>query len=184
MRRDQLTIGFDIFKYILLALASIICVLPFIVVISGSLSDNATILREGYSLLPQNFSTAAYGTIFRAPKDIVQAYKMTFFYTLMGTFFGLMTITLTAYVISRKEFKYRKHRGFSHLFHQHIRWRHDPLVSYVRQCAGAERIKRWPSGFPRCSVPFLVILMRTFITGSVCPKPSPNRQKSTAPGMW
>ena len=166
MRRDSLAIGFDIFKYVLLALASLICVLPFIVVISGSFSDNATILREGYSLLPKNFSTAAYETIFKAPKDILQAYKMTFFYTIMGTVFGLLTITLTAYVISRKEFKYRNTVAFLIYFTSIFGGGMIPwylMYANVLSLKGST-LAIW---FPALLSPFLVILMRTFITGSV-----------------
>lgn len=166
MRRDSLAIGFDIFKVVLLALASLICVLPFIVVISGSFSDNATILREGYSLLPKNFSTAAYETIFKAPRDILQAYKMTFFYTVMGTVFGLLTITLTAYVISRKEFKYRNTVAFLIYFTSIFGGGMIPwylMYANVLSLKGST-LAIW---FPALLSPFLVILMRTFITGSV-----------------
>lgn len=166
MRRDSLAIGFDIFKVVLLALASLICVLPFIVVISGSFSDNATILREGYSLLPKNFSTAAYETIFKAPRDILQAYKMTFFYTIMGTIFGLLTITLTAYVISRKEFKYRNTVAFLIYFTSIFGGGMIPwylMYANVLSLKGST-LAIW---FPALLSPFLVILMRTFITGSV-----------------
>ncbi|MBQ3891275.1 MAG: carbohydrate ABC transporter permease, partial [Lachnospiraceae bacterium] len=48
------------FAYVLLTIGSIICVLPFIVIVSGSFTDNATIITKGYSLLPKNFTTAAY----------------------------------------------------------------------------------------------------------------------------
>ena len=37
----------------------------------------------------------------------LQAYKMTIYYTVVGTAVGLFMTTMTAYVVSRKEFKYR-----------------------------------------------------------------------------
>ena len=51
---------FECIIYVLLTLGSIICVLPFIIIVSGSFTDNATILKEGYSLLPRNFTVSAY----------------------------------------------------------------------------------------------------------------------------
>ena len=110
--KDCSAIPFHVIKGVLLALLSFLCVLPFVVIISGSFTDNLTILRDGFSLLPRNFTVEAYKSIFRSPQDIIQAYKMNFYYTFMGTAFGLLIITLTAYVISRKEFKYRNQVSF------------------------------------------------------------------------
>jgi len=165
MQRDQST-AFDIMKYTFLVFMALACVLPFIVVISGSFSDNATILREGYSLLPNNFSTAAYETIFKAPKDIVQAYKITGYYTVMGTLFGLLTITMVAYVISRKEFKYRNTVSFLIYFTSIFGGGMIPWYLMYANVLGLKgsTLAIW---FPALMSPFLVILMRTFIVGSV-----------------
>jgi putative aldouronate transport system permease protein len=165
MQRDQST-AFDIMKYTFLVFMALACVLPFIVVISGSFSDNATILREGYSLLPNNFSMAAYETIFKAPKDILQAYKITGYYTLMGTFFGLLTITMVAYVISRKEFKYRNTVSFLIYFTSIFGGGMIPWYLMYANVLGLKgsTLAIW---FPALMSPFLVILMRTFIVGSV-----------------
>ena len=166
MQPDLKTLIFDASKYVLLILAALICVIPFIVVISGSLSDNTTIFKEGYSILPRNFSTAAYETIFKSPKDIIQAYKMTVFYTVMGTVFGLLTITLTAYVISRKEFKYRNTVSFLIYFTSIFGGGMIPWYLMYSNVLGLKgsTLAVW---FPALLTPFLVILMRTFITGSV-----------------
>lgn len=165
MQRDQVAL-FDILKYIFLVLMALVCVLPFIVVISGSFSNNATILREGYSILPKDFSFAAYETIFKAPKDILQAYQITGYYTLMGTFFGLLTITLTAYVISRKEFKYRNTVSFLIYFTSIFGGGMIPWYLMYANVLGLKgsTLAIW---FPALMSPFLVILMRTFIVGSV-----------------
>ena len=100
-------IVFQCIAYVLLALGAVVCVAPFLIILSGSLTDDAIIIKEGYSILPRGFTLAAYETIFKVPGEILQAYKMTIFYTVVGTVLGLLMITLTAYVISRKEFKYR-----------------------------------------------------------------------------
>lgn len=106
--KDRSTIVFDGIKGVLLTLLSVLCVLPFIVIISGSFTSNSAIIHDGFSIFPREFTLEAYNTIFKNPQDIVQAYKMNIYYTFMDTALGLLVITLTAYVISRKEFKYRK----------------------------------------------------------------------------
>ncbi|MCR5254770.1 MAG: carbohydrate ABC transporter permease [Acetatifactor sp.] len=166
IRKGPSQIIFNIVSYTLLALMSIICVIPFVMILSGSFTDNHTILTQGYSLLPRDFSVEAYKTVFKAPEDILQAYKMTFFYTGLGTFLGLIMITLTAYVISRKEFKYRNTVSFIIYFTSIFGGGTIPwylMYSQVLQAKGTT-FAIW---FPALMSPFLVILMRTFIMGSV-----------------
>ena len=60
--KDRSTIPFHIVKGVLLTILSILCVLPFIVIISGSLTDNLTILKEGFSIFPRKLTAEAYRT--------------------------------------------------------------------------------------------------------------------------
>ena len=180
--KDPSTIPFHIVKGVLLTLLSIVCVLPFIVIISGSLTDNLTILKEGFSLLPRNFTPEAYRTIFRSPEGIIQAYKMNFYYTFMGTALGLLIITLTAYVISRKDFKYRNSVSFLIYFTTIFGGGMIPwymMYANVLNLRGTT-LAIW---FPALMSPFLVILMRTFITGSV-PDAVVESAKIDGAGHW
>ncbi len=180
--KDPSTRPFHIVKGILLTLLSVLCVLPFIVIISGSLTDNLTILRDGFSLLPRNFTLDAYENIFRSPKDIIQAYKMNFYYTFMGTSLGLLVITLTAYVISRKEFKYRNQVSFLIYFTTIFGGGMIPWYLMYANVLGlrGDTLAIW---FPALMTPFLVILMRTFITGSV-PDAVVESAKIDGAGHW
>lgn len=180
--KDRSAIPFHAIKAVLLTLLSILCVLPFIVIISGSFTDNLTILRNGFSLLPRDFTVEAYKTIFRSPQDIIQAYKMNFYYTFMGTLFGLLVITLTAYVISRKEFKYRNQVAFLIYFTTIFGGGMIPwylMYANVLNLRGTT-LAIW---FPALMTPFLVILMRTFIVGSV-PDAVVESAKIDGAGHW
>ena len=166
IRKDSLMIAFDVIKYILLTITSLLCVLPFVLIVSGSITSNETILREGYSILPRDISFDAYSMIFKAPKDILQAYKITIYYTAVGTLTGLAVIVLTAYVISRKEFKYRNVVSFLIYFTSIFG---GGLVAWYLMYTNILGLKgtTFAIWFPAIMSPFLVILMRTFITGSV-----------------
>ena len=180
--KDPSTIPFHIIKGVLLTLLSIICVLPFIVIISGSLTDNLTILKDGFNLLPRNFTVEAYRTIFRSPEGIIQAYKMNFYYTFMGTSLGLLIITLTAYVISRKDFKYRNSVSFLIYFTTIFGGGMIPwylMYANVLNLRGTT-LAIW---FPALMTPFLVILMRTFIIGAV-PDAVVESAKIDGAGHW
>ena len=166
IKKAKSTVIFNVITYTLLTLGSIICVLPFLIILSGSFTDNYTILTKGYSLFPRDFTLDAYGVIFKAPKDIFQAYKITIYYTVVGTALGLLVVTLTAYVISRKEFKYRNKVSlliyFASIFG-------GGMIPWYLMYANVLNLKgsTFAIWFPALMSPFLVILMRTFITGAV-----------------
>ena len=180
--RDRSGRGFNIIKGILLAILSLLCVLPFIVIISGSFTSNQEIIRNGFSLLPRGFTTEAYNTIFEPPEDIIPAYKMNFYYTFIGTALGLIIITLTAYVISRKEFKYRNKVSFLIYFTTIFGGGMIPwylMYANVLNLRGTT-LAIW---FPALITPFLVILMRTFIVGAV-PDAVVESAKIDGAGHW
>ena len=164
--KDRSQAGFSVIKGVLLTILSVLCVLPFVVIVSGSFTSNQEIIRNGFSLLPRDFTVEAYKTIFRTPEDILQAYKMNAYYTGIGTALGLIIITLTAYVISRKEFKYRNTVSFLIYFTTIFGGGMIPwylMYANVLNLRGTT-LAIW---FPALITPFLVILRRTFIVGAV-----------------
>lgn len=109
-------IVFNIISYVFIGLLALVCLLPFIMLVSGSFSSEAAIRFNGYSIFPQEFTTEAYEFIFRNPESIFRAYGVTIFITAVGTAIGLFLTTMTAYVISRKDFKYRNKISFFFYF--------------------------------------------------------------------
>ncbi len=109
-------IVFNGISYILLSFIALLCLLPFIMLVSGSFTSEQAIRFEGYSIFPREFTTEAYETIFRYPEKILRAYGVSIFITVAGTAAGLFFLTMTAYVISRKDFKYRNVISFYFYF--------------------------------------------------------------------
>ena len=87
------------------------CILPLLIVIVASFTDDMTLRLEGYTLFPSQFSLTAYEFIFRRGDAIVQAFTNSIIITLVGTFCGTLIMALYAYPLSRTNFKYRK--GFT-----------------------------------------------------------------------
>jgi putative aldouronate transport system permease protein len=157
---------FNILAYVVVILITLLCLLPFILIISGSFTDNTSIATDGYHLIPKVFSLQAYSTIFTFPQTVIQAYKVTTINTLVGTSLGLFFISMTGYVLSRKDFKYRNKISFIiyfttlfggglipwYIMVNNILKLHD---SYIALC------------YPGLMTPFLIILMRTFITSTL-----------------
>lgn len=95
------------FVYFLLILVALACVLPFFLVISVSLSSEASIVEYGYQLIPKEFSTAAYQYLLKYPKQVLDAYKVTIIVSVVGTFISVLMMSGLAYPLSRQDFRWR-----------------------------------------------------------------------------
>ena len=80
---------FNVISYVFLAVLAAVCLLPFLLVISGSFTEQYAIQLNGYQLIPETFSLDAYKMLFRIPEDILRAYGVTIFVTFTGTTVGL-----------------------------------------------------------------------------------------------
>lgn len=113
---SQDRVVFNIIAYIVLGILSVCCLLPFLLVLSGSFSDQTSILTHGYQLIPETFSLDAYRTLFKIPGELLRAYAVTIFVTFTGTFLGLFLTSMAAYVLSSKSFRYRNQVSFFFYF--------------------------------------------------------------------
>lgn len=107
---------FNVIAYTFLSILTIFCTVPFIMVLSGSITREKSILRDGYRLIPKEISFDAYKLVFTSPGEILNAYAVTIFITSAGTILSLFLISMTAYVLQRKEFKYRNAFAFYFYF--------------------------------------------------------------------
>ena len=105
----------NIIAYSVCTIFALACLVPFLMVLAGSFSSESAIIQNGFSILPQEFSLEAYKTVFRDPMVVVRAYATTIALTVAGTVLGLLLQTMTAYVLSRKEFEWRN--AFSFFFY-------------------------------------------------------------------
>ena len=115
-RRTDILI-FNITGYIVTGLVALLCLVPFVMILSASFSEEKLILKEGFSLLPRNFSLEAYRTVFEKPEIIGRAYLVTTVITIIGTILGLTLTSMTGYVLQRKDFEWRNRFSFFILQH-------------------------------------------------------------------
>lgn len=93
--------------YVFVIITAVLGVLPFIMLLSGSFTSESYIINHGYSLIPGEFSTAAYASIFKNSQSVLKAYLVTILTTAAGTVFALFMTSMTAYVVHRRDFPYR-----------------------------------------------------------------------------
>lgn len=88
-------------------LLTMVCVIPLLLVVGISFTDESTLMSEGYHLIPREFSLAAYKYVFTGAVSVVQAYGVTIFVTVVGTFIHLLFMSMLAYGLTREEVKAR-----------------------------------------------------------------------------
>jgi multiple sugar transport system permease protein/putative aldouronate transport system permease protein len=99
-------------SYVCVAVFSLLCLLPFLLMVSASFSNEGVISREGFGLLPKGFTITAYSWVFRYPKMILGSYGVTILMTVCGTIIGLLLIAMTGYALQRQDFPLRNVLSF------------------------------------------------------------------------
>lgn len=97
----------DIVIWAVLIMVSLLCLLPFIHVLSKSISEEAYVVANKVVLLPKGFSLNAYQKIF-ADASIMRSMFVTVVVTISFTVIGMFLTICAAYVLSRRNLKGRK----------------------------------------------------------------------------
>ncbi|NLV62454.1 MAG: carbohydrate ABC transporter permease [Clostridiaceae bacterium] len=100
----------------ILAVVSISCIIPFILLLIGSFTDNNVIINEGYSFFPSKWSAAAYEYLGKDLGTMINAYLVTIFTTAFGTLLGLIISAMLAYGLVHNNLKGSRTLNFLVLF--------------------------------------------------------------------
>ena len=90
-----------------ITLFSLLCLLPMILTVMVSISDESVILRNGYSFFPEKFSLYAYKLIFSGGSSVITGYLISIFVTVIGTLLAVLVTGLAAYTLANKNVVYR-----------------------------------------------------------------------------
>lgn len=112
--KDQLAV--NVLGYILVGLFALLCVIPFYLIIVASFTDESSLIRNGYPLIPTDFSVQSYLLCLKNPTEILRAYGTTIGVTVVGTALAVFIATMTGYVLSRKDFPWRNKFSFFFFF--------------------------------------------------------------------
>jgi multiple sugar transport system permease protein/putative aldouronate transport system permease protein len=94
-----------------MAIFSLFCIVPFILILSSSISDEKSVQLTGFALIPKDFSLFAYKVIFQ-DNAIFNAYNTTIIFTVVGTILCMILTSAMAYAISVKTFTHRNKIAF------------------------------------------------------------------------
>lgn len=91
---------------------SLACILPILLIVAISLSDEKLLTLDGYKFWPERFDTSSYHYLFANSTTLVKAYGVTLTVTIAGTALAVLLIALYAYPIYRKDFPFKRAFGF------------------------------------------------------------------------
>ena len=87
---------------IALSIMSILALLPFILLIISSFTDESAAISNGYSYFPEKWSLLAYDYILNEAAVLGRAYGMSVLVTVVGTTVNLLISSLLAYMLSKR----------------------------------------------------------------------------------
>lgn len=83
------------------------CIIPLLLIVGISLSNEKSILTEGYRIIPTMFSLDAYRYVTSNMSSLMNAYLITIVVTITGMIMSVLVIAMCAYPLSRRNYKYR-----------------------------------------------------------------------------
>src|SRR5579871_6061530 len=149
---------------LILLFVGVICalwVIPMIMVVAGSFTDEATLVQNGYQLFPPVFSIEAYKWLWNDPSMLTMAYGVSIVVTVTGTLLSLLIMSMLAYALAQKKLKSRNALTFFVFFTLLF---NGGLVPYYINMSRVLHLKDTLTALllPYLVVPFFVLLLRTY----------------------
>lgn len=151
---------------LMMAILSIMSIFPLIFIIIISISDENSIIMNGYRLIPEAFSLNGYRYLAEMGDQLIQALFITIFVTVVGTLINSTITSLYAYAISRNDFAFRRFFTMLALFSMLFSAGMVPTYIVVTSMLNLGNTV-WALILPMALSPFNIIVMRTFFKRSV-----------------
>ncbi|WP_241243024.1 carbohydrate ABC transporter permease [Paenibacillus whitsoniae] len=143
-------------------LITIVMLVPFALVIVISFSDEQSILHNGFRLIPQQFSAAAYHYFLKTPETILRAYGVTIIVATIGTCISLVLTSTMGYVLSRRDYGLQRVTSFYVFFTMLFNGGLVPFYILMTQLLHLKD-SIWALIVPGLLSPFYVLIMKGFM---------------------
>lgn len=166
LRINSISRSTETIFHFVLALFSLVCIVPFLFVVIISFSSEESIRQIGYSFFPLAWSTEAFQYVFRLGDALWRSYFNSFFITIVGTFFSVLITFLYGYPLFRKDFRFRQFFNILSFFTMIFGGGLVPTYIISKNVLGLSE-NYAALVVPLLLSPFNVIIMRTFFQTSV-----------------
>ncbi len=97
---------FQVLVHVILIILTLCAVLPFVLLLSSSLTDDTILMKFGYNFIPKKLSLEAYRFLFTSNgENVLRSYGITILVTVIGTVLHLLIAPMLAYPLARKDYK-------------------------------------------------------------------------------
>ena len=158
--------AFDLANYILMVLLMAAIIIPFVHIISVSLSHHDYAIRNEVSLWPKGFTFDTYISVLENG-NFVQAYGNTIYYTVLHTVLSLVTTAMAAYALARRKMVGRK--LFSVMITITMFFGGGLIPTYMAVSAYGLVDSRWAMILPSLCTAYNIFLCKQFFTGLPTP---------------
>lgn len=159
----------QVVAHTVMIIGSLLALLPFILLIIASFTDNQTALVNGYTFFPEKWSLEAYQYIAREWATIGRAYFMTVVVTVVGTLLSLVLTSTFAFAISNPKLPGCRILTFMSIFTMLF---NGGIVASYYIYTNVFHIKDtiWALIVPNLLMsPFNVVLIKNYFTNSISP---------------
>ncbi|NIK70016.1 MULTISPECIES: carbohydrate ABC transporter permease [unclassified Paenibacillus] len=147
-------------------LYSALCVIPLLLLLSVSFSDERSVLTHGYRFIPEKFNLAAYAFLYKDIGQIAYSYGISITVTIVGTVLSMLIIALYAYPISRSQFPHARFFTFFVFFTMLFSGGLVPwYLVYVQMLNLKDTL--WALIMPLLVSSFWVLIVRTFFKETI-----------------
>ena len=109
-KQDRL---FNILGHGFMIILTLLALMPFILLVSSSFTDNDAIIRYGYNFFPSVFSFFAYEWLLVTNADVIlRAYGISFLLTAVGVTLSLIITTPLAYGLAKQGLPFKRFLTF------------------------------------------------------------------------
>lgn len=165
-RLNKVSIPAEIIMNIIIAIFSLICIIPFVFVIIITFTSQESLREIGYSFRPISLSLTAYRYVVNLGELILRAYGNSIFITVVGTILSVLICVLYSYALFRPDYKWRGFFNFLSFFTMLFGGGLAPTYFVCKQMLGLS--DNYPAMIvPLLFNPFNIIIMRTFFKTSV-----------------
>ena len=163
MKVSKGRIAFNICNYTILALLTIVFVVPYMYVLSMSFSNEYVFYEVGFKLLPQKWSLDAYKFLLTYDNQMLTSVWNSVLVTVGGTFLTTLVSMLYAYPLSKKYLRGNKVFALIMIFTMLFSGGLIPYYFVVTSIFKTESL--WMLIIPNCMAPYYAILIRNFFIG-------------------
>lgn len=153
---------FDVLNVTLMLIICVASLYPFINTIAISFNPGLDTVRGGIYLWPREWTMENYRNVF-ASGTLIPAFGVSVARTVLSVVFGLSLTTLLAYVLSRKDYVFRKPITMLYVFTMYFNAGMIPIFFLIRGLHLTNNF--WVYVIPGMVNAFNLIVIRTYIIG-------------------